>query len=158
MESLGRTGYTDSLRANQHHRPALADPHVQARRLIVRMGNRDFIGSPIRMSKTPPTLRRGPAEIGEHSREVLMEAGFSAAEVQDLLASGALLQRARELNRLTPGWIDWCPRPLGPPVGRPQSTADAGDRVSLKGEVGQGEGGGSPVRRDRAGWHRHEGS
>ena len=74
---------------------ALADPQVQARGLIVRMGNRDFIGSPIRMSRTPPGLRRGPAEIGEHSREVLIEAGFSAGEVEDLLASGALLQGAQ---------------------------------------------------------------
>jgi crotonobetainyl-CoA:carnitine CoA-transferase CaiB-like acyl-CoA transferase len=73
---------------------ALADPQVQARGLIVRMGNRDFIGSPIRMSKTPPVLRRGPAEIGEHSREVLLEAGFAAAEVEELLASGALVQGA----------------------------------------------------------------
>ena len=71
---------------------ALGDPHVQARGLIVRMGNRDFIGSPIRMSRTPPGLRRGPAEIGEHSREVLIEAGFSAGEVEDLLASGAVMQ------------------------------------------------------------------
>jgi crotonobetainyl-CoA:carnitine CoA-transferase CaiB-like acyl-CoA transferase len=74
---------------------ALADPQVQARGLIVRMGNRYFIGSPIRMSRTPPGLRRGPAEIGEHSREVLIEAGFSAGEVEDLLASGALLQGAQ---------------------------------------------------------------
>jgi len=71
---------------------ALADPQVQARGLVVRMGHRDFIGSPIRMSRTPPGLCRGPAEIGEHSREVLIEAGFSVGEVDDLLASGALLQ------------------------------------------------------------------
>ena len=75
--------------------PYFRDPQVQARGLIVRMGNRDFIGSPIRMSRTPPGLRRGPAEIGEHSREVLIEAGFSAGEVEDLLASGALLQGAQ---------------------------------------------------------------
>ncbi len=71
---------------------ALADPHIQARGVIVRLGNRQFIGSPIRMSRTPPAVRRGPAEIGEHSREVLMEAGFSAGEVEELLASGALVQ------------------------------------------------------------------
>jgi alpha-methylacyl-CoA racemase len=67
---------------------------VQARGLIVRMSNRDFIGSPIRMSRTPPGLHRGPAEIGEHTREVLVEAGFSSGEVESLLASGALLQGA----------------------------------------------------------------
>jgi len=72
---------------------ALGDPQVKARGLVVRMGGRDFIGSPVKMSRTPPALRRGPAEVGEHSREVLEEAGFAAAEVEALLASGAVLQR-----------------------------------------------------------------
>jgi len=71
---------------------ALADPQVRARGVVVRMGDRDFIGSPIKMSRTPPGLRRGPAEIGEHSREVLLEAGFTADEVDALLASGAVTQ------------------------------------------------------------------
>jgi crotonobetainyl-CoA:carnitine CoA-transferase CaiB-like acyl-CoA transferase len=71
---------------------ALSDPHVQARGLVVRMGGRDFVGSPLKMSRTPPGLRRGPAEIGEHSREVLLEAGFTADEVDALLASGAIAQ------------------------------------------------------------------
>ena len=73
---------------------ALADPQVQARGVLVRMGERQFVGSPIHLSRTPTALRRGPAEIGAHSREVLLEAGFSAAEVDDLVASGALLQGA----------------------------------------------------------------
>ena len=73
---------------------ALADPHVQARGSVVRLGDRQFIGSPLTMSRTPPALRRGPAEIGEHSREVLREAGFTADEVDALLASGAIAQGA----------------------------------------------------------------
>jgi formyl-CoA transferase len=73
---------------------ALADPQVKARGLLVRMGGRDFIGSPIRMSRTPTGLRRGPAEVGEHTREVFTEAGFTRAEVQDLLLEGALVQAA----------------------------------------------------------------
>ncbi|MFI5396951.1 MAG: CaiB/BaiF CoA transferase family protein [Candidatus Binatia bacterium] len=71
---------------------ALSDPHVKARGIVVRMGDRDFVGSPLKMSRTPPGLRRGPAEIGEHSREVLLEAGFTADEVDALLASGAIAQ------------------------------------------------------------------
>jgi crotonobetainyl-CoA:carnitine CoA-transferase CaiB-like acyl-CoA transferase len=73
---------------------ALADPQVLARGVVVRVGNRDFVGSPLKMSRTPPTLRRGPAEIGEHSREVLLEAGFSADEVNGLVASGTVTQGA----------------------------------------------------------------
>lgn len=73
---------------------ALADPQVQARGIVVRLGDRDFIGSPLKMSRTPPALRRGPAEIGEHSREVLLEAGFAPGEVDALVASGAVVEGA----------------------------------------------------------------
>jgi crotonobetainyl-CoA:carnitine CoA-transferase CaiB-like acyl-CoA transferase len=73
---------------------ALVDPQVRARGIIVRMGDREFIGSPLKMSRTPPAVRRGPAEIGEHSREVFLEAGFTEGEVDTLLASGAIAQGA----------------------------------------------------------------
>lgn len=69
---------------------ALADPQVQARGLVVRMGGRDFLGSPIKLSRTPPALRRGPAEVGEHTREVLREAGLGEAEIDALAATGAI--------------------------------------------------------------------
>jgi len=69
---------------------ALADPQVQARGLVVRMGGRDFIGSPIKLSRTPATVRRGPAEVGEHTREVLREAGFAEAEIDALVGAGAV--------------------------------------------------------------------
>ena len=69
---------------------ALADPQVQARGLVVRMGGRDFLGSPIKLSRTPAALRRGPAEIGEHTREVLREAGLGDPEIDALAAAGAI--------------------------------------------------------------------
>ena len=73
---------------------ALADPQVQARGIVVRLGDRHFVGSPLKMSRTPPALRRGPAEIGEHSREVLLEAGFAVGEVDALVASGVIVEGA----------------------------------------------------------------
>lgn len=69
---------------------ALADPQVQARGLVVRVGGREFLGSPIKLSRTPAALRRGPAEIGEHTREVLGEAGLADAEIDALIAAGAV--------------------------------------------------------------------
>jgi crotonobetainyl-CoA:carnitine CoA-transferase CaiB-like acyl-CoA transferase len=71
---------------------ALADPQVESRGFVVRVDGREFLGSPIRLSRTPVAISRGPAEIGAHSREVLLEAGFSSAEVDALCASGALLE------------------------------------------------------------------
>ena len=43
---------------------------------------------PTTYSRTPAEIRRLPPRLGEHSHEVLREAGFSEAEVDDLRASG----------------------------------------------------------------------
>jgi len=44
---------------------------------------------PPRFSRTPPEIRRLQPRLGEHSVEVLREAGFAAAEIDAMLASGA---------------------------------------------------------------------
>lgn len=51
-------------------------------------------GFPIRFSKTPSTVERGAPQIGEHSREVLSEAGFDDATIKRLLESGVVRQEA----------------------------------------------------------------
>lgn len=47
-------------------------------------------GFPIRFSKTPSAVDRGAPLAGEHSREVLREAGFDEARIEALLRSGAV--------------------------------------------------------------------
>ena len=48
------------------------------------LGQIKALGSPIKMSATPPDVeRRGPL-LGEHTREVLAEAGFDEAEIEKL--------------------------------------------------------------------------
>jgi len=44
---------------------------------------------PARFSKTPPEIRRLQPRLGEHSVEVLREEGFTTAEIDAMLASGA---------------------------------------------------------------------
>src|SRR5690606_24974543 len=41
--------------------------------------------SPLRYSATPASIRRPPPMLGEHSREVLREFGFSAEEIAAVL-------------------------------------------------------------------------
>jgi len=65
------------------------DPQIQARGLLAETGGRKFPRTPIKLHDTPITLARGPAEVGEHTREVLGEAGLSAVEIDALIASGA---------------------------------------------------------------------
>jgi crotonobetainyl-CoA:carnitine CoA-transferase CaiB-like acyl-CoA transferase len=44
---------------------------------------------PPRFSRTPPEIRRLQPRLGEHSVEVLREAGYSDADIKSLIASGA---------------------------------------------------------------------
>jgi crotonobetainyl-CoA:carnitine CoA-transferase CaiB-like acyl-CoA transferase len=72
-----------------------ADPQVLAREMVVEtehpaLGHLRTLGSPIKMSATPPNVTRRAPQLGEHTDEVLMEAGFSHAEIAVMRASGAI--------------------------------------------------------------------
>ena len=72
----------------------LRDPHLEATGFwqIVEdptEGTMRLPGIPAAYSKTPAAIRRLPPRLGEHSLEILREAGLSAAEIEGLLASGA---------------------------------------------------------------------
>jgi crotonobetainyl-CoA:carnitine CoA-transferase CaiB-like acyl-CoA transferase len=43
---------------------------------------------PIGLSKTPPAIQGPPPSVGEHTRDILREAGFEPAEIEELLRSG----------------------------------------------------------------------
>ncbi len=73
-----------------------ADPHVNARGMIVeldhpRAGRTKAIGLPVKFSETPGSIRRPAPLFGEHTREVLAEAGLSTEEIETLVAEGAAI-------------------------------------------------------------------
>jgi crotonobetainyl-CoA:carnitine CoA-transferase CaiB-like acyl-CoA transferase len=49
-------------------------------------------GIPTMFSETPGSIRRLPPRLGEHSVEVLREAGVTAADIEAMLATGATRQ------------------------------------------------------------------
>jgi len=49
-------------------------------------------GFPIRFSKTPSKVDRGAPVVGQHSRDVLIEAGYDDAQIEALLAKGAVAE------------------------------------------------------------------
>jgi crotonobetainyl-CoA:carnitine CoA-transferase CaiB-like acyl-CoA transferase len=53
-------------------------------------GTYKVIPPPVRFSATPASVRRPAPLPGEHTREVLAEAGLTDAEISDLLDSGVL--------------------------------------------------------------------
>ena len=72
----------------------LHDPHLEAAGFwqIVEHpseGTLRLPGIPATYGKTPGGIRRLPPRAGEHSVEVLREAGFGAGEIDALLATGA---------------------------------------------------------------------
>ncbi len=74
---------------------ALADPHLQARGMIVELehplaGLVRSIGSPIHLSDTPPTYRRYPPRLGEHSGEILQDLGCSATDIAEMREKGVV--------------------------------------------------------------------
>ncbi|MFK4547891.1 crotonobetainyl-CoA:carnitine CoA-transferase CaiB-like acyl-CoA transferase [Streptomyces tendae] len=51
-------------------------------------------GFPYKFSATPPRVDRGAPLIGEHTREVLTEAGLAEREIEELFATGAVAETA----------------------------------------------------------------
>lgn len=74
----------------------LDDPHVQAMGYLkyVEYDGLDepapIVGTPFRMSKTPPTFRLNPPKSGEHTNEVLHGIGLDDAAIADLRARKVL--------------------------------------------------------------------
>ena len=68
------------------------DPQVQFNETFVEYehpteGRVKTPGFPIRFSRTPSKVMRGAPLAGEHTREILLELGMEAAEIDRLLAS-----------------------------------------------------------------------
>src|SRR5262245_18865644 len=72
-----------------------SDPQVLAREMAIeidhpRLGRMRALGSPIKMSATPPDVRRRAPLLGEHTDEILREAGYHEDEVASLRQNGAV--------------------------------------------------------------------
>ncbi|MCL5942613.1 MAG: CoA transferase [Actinobacteria bacterium] len=72
-----------------------ADPQVLAREMVVEMthptaGTVKLVGSPLKLSDTPVTFARHPPLLGEHTDEILAEAGYSREEIRELRERGVV--------------------------------------------------------------------
>ena len=71
------------------YRQVFEDEHTQAREMEVRLehpveGSIRALGIPVKLSDTPGSIRRPAPLLGEHTEEVLREAGLSDAEIAAL--------------------------------------------------------------------------
>jgi crotonobetainyl-CoA:carnitine CoA-transferase CaiB-like acyl-CoA transferase len=72
-----------------------ADPQILAREMVVdaehpTLGRVRQLGSPLKMSATPPEVRRRAPMLGEHTNEILGELGLTGEEIQTLRAQGVV--------------------------------------------------------------------
>ena len=74
----------------------LEDPQLAEREMVASvehsaLGPVRVLGVPIKLSSTPGSVRTGPPVLGEHTDAILgKDLGFSAAEIAELRASGAV--------------------------------------------------------------------
>jgi crotonobetainyl-CoA:carnitine CoA-transferase CaiB-like acyl-CoA transferase len=64
-------------------------PHTSHRHMVVEEDGYKGSGFPAKFSRTPATLRRRPPRKGEHTQDVLREAGLDDARYSEMLAQGA---------------------------------------------------------------------
>jgi alpha-methylacyl-CoA racemase len=74
---------------------AIAHPQAQARDRLVSVPHpggapQPQVAHPLVFSRTPPAYRHAGAPLGAHTHEVLLAAGFSAAEIAGLQEQGAI--------------------------------------------------------------------
>jgi len=50
-------------------------------------------GTPIKLSRTPGSVRHKPPKFGEHTQQILREFDFTGEEIQELLSCDTILER-----------------------------------------------------------------
>jgi len=63
------------------------------------VGKVQTLGLPVKFSATPGAVGNGAPTLGQHSRDVLAEAGYSPREIDDLIKDGAVAEPSRQLAR-----------------------------------------------------------
>ncbi len=70
-------------------------PHTAHREMAVALGDYQGVGLPIKLSRTPGSVRRPPPAFGADGHAVLTEAGLSETEIDALQSAGVLVVRRR---------------------------------------------------------------
>jgi formyl-CoA transferase/CoA:oxalate CoA-transferase len=74
---------------------ALKDPQVIARGMVAELqhptvGALKVVGCPVRLSRTPASVRTAPPLLGQHTDDILSGLGFSTSNIAFLRKAGAV--------------------------------------------------------------------
>ena len=64
-------------------------PHTLARKMRVDIDDYRGLGNPVKFSRTPASMTRKPPRFGQDTRDVLAGLGYSASEIDAMIAAGA---------------------------------------------------------------------
>jgi crotonobetainyl-CoA:carnitine CoA-transferase CaiB-like acyl-CoA transferase len=78
-----------------NYEEALRSPQAQARGMVQQvehpaLGRFETLGSPLKLSATPPMTTRPAPRLGEHTSQVLRETGYADEEIAAMRKDGAL--------------------------------------------------------------------
>ncbi|MBS0223001.1 MAG: CoA transferase [Proteobacteria bacterium] len=71
-------------------------PHTKHRDMVWEKDGYRNVGNPVKLSRTPPAVRTKPRKFGLDTRAVLVECGYTDAEIDKLVASGIALTEVRK--------------------------------------------------------------
>ena len=82
----------------QTYDEVLSDPHLRERGFIQTLphptaGEVPALGSPVRLTRSPVQLKRAAPLLGEHTAEIVLDLGYSHAEVTALAEQGVIALR-----------------------------------------------------------------
>jgi len=74
----------------------VSHPHTRHRGMVIERGAYRGVGNPVKLSRTPMSVRETPPAFGSATREVLAESGFTQSEIDSLFASGVAMETPRK--------------------------------------------------------------
>ncbi len=72
-------------------RQVLTHPHTLHRNMVVEKDGYRGVGAPVKLMRTPATVRSRPAAFGVDNRAVLADTGYEEAEIDALIEAGAVV-------------------------------------------------------------------
>jgi formyl-CoA transferase len=73
----------------------LTHPHAAARSMLAEKGWYKGVGTPVKLSRTPGSVKSTPPKFSEHTRQVLKEHGFGEEAIAKLIVAGVLVEKRR---------------------------------------------------------------